>query len=152
MLLFAVVTVFIAGLMVGRTPEYLGKKIGAREVKLAMLGVLIMPAGLLVTLGIAAVVHAGVDGPLNTGPHGFSEMFYALASAGNNNGSAFAGLTGATTSTTSSLGVAMLLGRFAIIVPVLAWPARWRASRRVPWRRHVAHRRAVFVGLLSASS
>ena len=96
MLVFAIIAVFIAGLMIGRTPEYLGKSIRAREVKLSMIGVLIMPVGLLITLGIASVVHAGVIGPLNAGPHGFSEIFYGLASQWNNNGSAFGGLTGAT--------------------------------------------------------
>ena len=119
-LLFAVITVFIAGLMVGRTPELLGKQIRAREVKLALLGTLVMPVGFLVTVAIAAVTHAGRAGPLNAGAHGFSEILYALASAWNNNGSAFAGLTAATDFYDGVLGVAMAIGRFAVIVPVLA--------------------------------
>ena len=93
-LLFATLTVFIAGLMVGRTPEFLGKSIGAREVKLATLGVLVMPIGFLITVGLSSVLHDGLAGPLNAGPHGFSEILYAFASTWNNNGSAFAGPDG----------------------------------------------------------
>ncbi len=119
-LLFAIVAVFIGGLMIGRTPEYLGKKIQAREVKLAGLGILVMPIVVLVLAGLAVSVHAGRAGPLNAGPHGFTEILYAFTSQANNNGSAFAGLTGNTAFYNTTGAVAMLLGRFAIIVPALA--------------------------------
>ncbi|HXZ82495.1 MAG TPA: potassium-transporting ATPase subunit KdpA [Acidimicrobiales bacterium] len=119
-LLFAIITVFLGGLMVGRTPEYLGKKIQAKEVKLAAFGVLIMPIVVLVLAGIAVSVAAGRAGPLNAGPHGFTEILYAFTSMTNNNGSAFAGLNGATTFYNVTGGVAMLLGRFAIMIPCLA--------------------------------
>jgi K+-transporting ATPase ATPase A chain len=132
MLLFAVIAVFIGGLMIGRTPEYLGKQIRAREVKLSLLGALIMPMGLLIMLGISSVVHAGVIAPLNAGPHGFSEIFYGLASQWNNNGSAFGGLTGATNYYDLMGGVAMALGRFAIIVPVLALAGTLAAQKTRP--------------------
>ena len=111
MLLFVVVAVFIAGLMVGRTPEYLGKKIGAREIKLTMIGVLVMPIGLLVMLAVAVATSAGTASIFNAGPQGFSEAFYAYASQWNNNGSAFAGY-GVTELSATLGGVAMLLGRF----------------------------------------
>jgi K+-transporting ATPase ATPase A chain len=119
MLLFIVVAVFIAGLMVGRTPEYLGKKIGAREIKLTMIGVLVMPIGLLVMLAIAVTASAGTESIFNAGPQGFSEAFYAYASQWNNNGSAFAGYGAAEFSATMG-GIAMLLGRFAPILAALA--------------------------------
>lgn len=119
-LLFAIVTVFLGGLMIGRTPEYLGKKIQAREVKLAALGVLVMPVVVVVFTGIAAGIHAGRAGPLNSGPHGFSEILYAFTSASNNNGSAFGGLNANTAFYNTVTSIAMLIGRFAIIVPVLA--------------------------------
>lgn len=106
--------------MVGRTPEYLGKKIQAREVKLASFGVLVMPITVLVLTGIAVAIPAGASAALNKGPHGFSEVFYALLSQGNNNGSAFAGLSGNTAFYNIVGGIDMLIGRFAIIVAVLA--------------------------------
>ncbi len=119
-LLFAIITVFLGGLMVGRTPEYLGKKIQAREVKLAALGVLVMPLVVLVSTGIAVSFQAGTSSILNHGPHGFSEILYALTSQSNNNGSAFAGLNGNTAFYNIVGALDMLLGRFAIVVPVLA--------------------------------
>ncbi|MDA8303490.1 MAG: potassium-transporting ATPase subunit KdpA [Actinomycetota bacterium] len=119
-LLFAIVAVFIGGLMIGRTPEYLGKKIQAKEVKLASFGVLVMPLTVLILTGIAVSVHAGRAGPSNAGPHAFTEILYAFTSQANNNGSAFAGLSGDTPFYNILGGVAMLLGRFAIIVPCLA--------------------------------
>ena len=119
-LLFAIITVFIGGLMVGRTPEYLGKKIQAREVKLAALGVLVMPITVLILTGIGVSVAAGRAGPLNAGPHGFSEILYAFTSVTNNNGSAFAGLSANTPFYNVVTTFGLLLGRFAIIVPVLA--------------------------------
>ena len=131
-LLFAIVTVFLGGLMVGRTPEYLGKKIQAKEVKLAALGVLIMPLVVLVITGIAVSLHAGRAGPGNSGPHGFSEILYAFTSQGNNNGSAFAGLTGNTAFYNIIGSVAMLLGRFAIMIPVLALAGTLAAKNVVP--------------------
>jgi len=131
-LLFALVTVFLGGLMIGRTPEYLGKKIQAREVKLAAFGVLVMPITVLVLTGIAVSLHAGRAGPLNSGPHGFSEILYAFTSQGNNNGSAFAGLTGNTTFYNVMGSVAMLLGRFAIVVPSLALAGTLAAKHVVP--------------------
>ncbi|HEY5303569.1 MAG TPA: potassium-transporting ATPase subunit KdpA [Acidimicrobiales bacterium] len=120
LLIFAIIAVFIGGLMIGRTPEYLGKKIQAREVKLAGLAALVMPITVLVLTGIAVSVVAGRAGPLNAGPHGFSEILYALTSQGNNNGSAFGGLTGNTPFYNIIGAIDMLVGRFAIIIPVLA--------------------------------
>jgi K+-transporting ATPase ATPase A chain len=120
MVVMAVIAVFVAGLMVGRTPEYLGKKVEAREVKLAMLAVLILPLSILGFAGVAAVLPIALKGLLNSGPHGLSEILYAYSSATGNNGSAFAGLSANTPYWNSTLGVAMLLGRFGYVVPVLA--------------------------------
>jgi K+-transporting ATPase ATPase A chain len=131
-LLFAIITVFIGGLMVGRTPEYLGKKIQAREVKLAAFGVLVMPITVLVLTAVAVSVHAGRAGPLNAGPHGFSEILYTFTSVTNNNGSAFAGLSSNTAFYNNIETVGLLLGRFAIIVPVLALAGTLAAKNVVP--------------------
>jgi K+-transporting ATPase ATPase A chain len=120
MLLFAVLAVFIAGLMVGRTPEYLGKKIEAREVKMAMLAILILPLAILGFAAIATVVEAGLAGPANAGPHGFSEILYAYTSGTGNNGSAFAGISANTIFYNTTIGLAMFIGRFLMIVPMLA--------------------------------
>jgi K+-transporting ATPase ATPase A chain len=120
MIIFAVLAVFVAGLMVGRTPEYLGKKIGAKEIKMAMLAVLILPLAVLCLTALSAVLDAGKAGVLNAGPHGLSEILYAFSSAGGNNGSAFAGLTANSPWYNTTLAIAMLLGRFAYIVPVMA--------------------------------
>jgi K+-transporting ATPase ATPase A chain len=130
-LLFAIITVFIGGLMVGRTPEYLGKKIQAREVKLAALGVLVMPITVLILTGVAVSVAAGRAGPLNAGPHGFSEILYGFTSVTNNNGSAFAGLSANTPFYNVSMTIGLLLGRFAIIVPVLAMAGALAAKEPV---------------------
>jgi K+-transporting ATPase ATPase A chain len=119
-LLFAIVAVFLGGLMVGRTPEYLGKKIQAREVKLATLGVLVMPITVLILTAIAVSVHAGRVAPLNAGPHGFSEILYDFTSVTNNNGSAFAGISVNTAFYNVINTFGLFLGRFAIMVPVLA--------------------------------
>ncbi len=119
-LVFAIIAVFLGGLMVGRTPEYLGKKIQSREVKLAALAALVMPITVIVLTAIASALPAGRAGALNAGPHGFTEILYAFTSQGNNNGSAFAGLNGNTAFYNIVGAIAMLLGRFAIIVPVLA--------------------------------
>ena len=115
-----VVTVFVAGLMVGRTPEYLGKKIQAREVQMAMLYVLIFPAIVLSMTAIAVLVAPGLKGLNNSGPHGLSEILYAFSSTAANNGSAFAGLTGSTTFYNTLFGVTMLIGRFGMMIPMLA--------------------------------
>jgi K+-transporting ATPase ATPase A chain len=120
MLLFAIVAVFVAGLMVGRTPEYLGKKIEAHEVKMAMLAILILPLSILGFSAIATVLPAGLAGPANAGPHGYSEILYAYTSATGNNGSAFAGISANTMFYNVTIGFAMLIGRFLMIVPMLA--------------------------------
>jgi K+-transporting ATPase ATPase A chain len=131
-LVFAIIAVFIGGLMIGRTPEYLGKKIQAREVKLAGLAVLVMPLVVLILTAIAVSIHAGRAGPLNSGPHGFTEILYGLTSQGNNNGSAFGGLTGNTAFYNIVGAVDMLLGRFAIMIPVLALAGALAAKQAVP--------------------
>jgi K+-transporting ATPase ATPase A chain len=120
MLLMVVLTVFIAGLMVGRTPEYLGKKIQSREIRMVMLAVLASPLVILVLTAIASVTPAGLKGLNNSGPHGFSEILYAYSSTFANNGSAFAGLTGGSYFYNTTLGIATIIGRFAVIVPALA--------------------------------
>ena len=132
MLLFAIVAVFIAGLMVGRTPEYLGKKIEATEVKMAMLAILILPLSILGFTAWAVATKAGLAGPLNAGPHGFSEILYAYTSATGNNGSAFAGITANTPFYNSTLGAAMLVGRFLVIVPMLAAAGSLAAKKILP--------------------
>src|ERR1700685_2424135 len=131
-LIYAVIAVFIGGLMIGRTPEYLGKKIQAKEVKLAGLGALVMPIIVLVLTGIAVSVHAGRVGPLNAGPHGFTEILYGLTSQGNNNGSAFGGLTGNTAFYNTIGAIDMLLGRFGIMIPALALGGALAAKNIVP--------------------
>ncbi len=131
-LLYAIIAVFIGGLMIGRTPEYLGKKIQASEVKLAGLGALVMPLVVLVLTALAVSLAAGRAGALNHGPHGFTEILYAFTSQGNNNGSAFAGLGGNTPFYNVLGAVAMLLGRFGIIIPVLALAGRLAAKPAVP--------------------
>ncbi len=131
-LLFAILAVFVAGLMVGRTPEYVGKKIESREVKLAVLAIAILPLSILGLTALAAVLPDGLAGPLNKGPHGFSEILYAFTSATGNNGSAFAGLTAGTPFYNGLLGVAMWLGRFFVIVPVLAIAGSLAAKKYTP--------------------
>jgi len=120
MLIMVVLTVFIAGLMVGRTPEYLGKKIQAPEVQMAMLYVLAFPALILLGAAVSVMLPAGLAGLNNAGPHGLSEILYAYTSAAGNNGSAFAGLTGTTYFYNTMLGTTMLFGRFALFVPMIA--------------------------------
>jgi K+-transporting ATPase ATPase A chain len=131
-LIYAIIAVFIGGLMIGRTPEYLGKKIQAKEVKLAGLGALVMPIIVLVFTAIAVSIHAGRAGPLNAGPHGFSEILYALTSQANNNGSAFGGLTGNTPFYNIIGGIDMLIGRFGIMIPALALGGSLAAKNVVP--------------------
>ena len=132
MLILALLSVFIAGLMVGRTPEFLGKKIQAAEMKLVAIYILMVP---LVALGFAAVsilMTSGKASILNPGAHGLSEMVYAFVSSSNNNGSAFAGFNGATTWYNTTLGICMLVGRFALIVPVLAIAGSLGRKQTVP--------------------
>ncbi len=131
-LIYAIIAVFIGGLMIGRTPEYLGKKIQAKEVKLAGFAALVMPIIVLILTAIAVSVHAGRAGPLNAGPHGFSEILYGLTSQGNNNGSAFAGLTGNTPFYNIIGGIDMLIGRFGIMIPALALGGALAAKNVVP--------------------
>jgi K+-transporting ATPase ATPase A chain len=132
MLLFAIIAVFVAGLMVGRTPEYLGKKIEAKEVKMAILAILILPLSMLGFTAIATVVPAGLAGPANMGPHGFSEILYAYTSGTGNNGSAFAGISANTIFYNITIGFATLIGRFLMIVPMLAVAGSLAAKKIVP--------------------
>jgi potassium-transporting ATPase potassium-binding subunit len=132
MLLFAILSVFIAGLMVGRTPEYLGKKIEAKEVKMAMLAILILPFSILGFTAIATVAKDGLAGLANQGPHGFSEILYAYTSATGNNGSAFAGLSANTMFYNTTLGFAMLIGRFLMIVPTIAIAGSLARKKTLP--------------------
>jgi K+-transporting ATPase ATPase A chain len=132
MLLFAIVAVFIAGLMIGRTPEYLGKKIEGNEVKMTMLALLWVPGCILGITAVAAVLPAGVAGLNNAGPHGFSELLYAYTSGAATNGSAFAGLGANTPFYNLTLAAAMFVGRFAVIVPVLCIAGTLAAKRIVP--------------------
>ena len=132
MLLFVIVAMFVAGLMVGRTPEYLGKKLEAKEVKMAMLAILILPLSILGFTALAVVIQPGLSALSNAGPHGFSEALYAYVSATGNNGSAFAGLSANTTFWNSTLGIAMFIGRFLMIVPMLAVAGSLAAKKIVP--------------------
>jgi len=131
-LMFIVVAVFVAGLMVGRTPEYLGKKIEAKEVKMAMLAILCLPLAMLTFTAIAVVLPSAVASIANGGPHGFSEILYAYTSAAANNGSAFGGLTGNTPWYNITLGITMLMGRFLVIIPALAIAGSLVAKKTVP--------------------
>jgi potassium-transporting ATPase potassium-binding subunit len=131
-LVLAVIAVFLAGLMVGRTPEYLGKKLGRREVTAAALSVLAMPTAVLLGTGLAMALPATRDALSNTGAHGLSEVIYAFASAGNNNGSAFAGLTATSPFLQTALGVVMLVGRFVPILAVLMLAGSVAQQQRVP--------------------
>jgi K+-transporting ATPase ATPase A chain len=132
MLILAVITVFVAGLMVGRTPEYLGKKITPREIKLAASYFLVTPLLVLVGTATAMALPGERASMLNSGPHGLSEVLYAFTSAANNNGSAFAGITANTPWFNTALGVAMMLGRFLPIVFVLALAGSFAAQERIP--------------------
>jgi K+-transporting ATPase ATPase A chain len=132
MVLFALIAVFLAGLMVGRTPEYLGKKIEAREMKMASIGILVPPLCVLVGTAIAVVTPMGLSGLANRGPHGFSEILYAFSSMGNNNGSAFAGYGADNPLVNSIGGIAMLLGRYWVAIPVLAIAGSLAAKRTMP--------------------
>ena len=131
-LLFAIIAVFVAGLMVGRTPEYLGKKIEAKEVKMAMLAILILPLSILGFTALAVVLPVGLAGTANAGPHGFSEILYAYTSGTGNNGSAFAGLSANTPFYNTTIGFAMLIGRWLMIVPMMAVAGSLAAKKIVP--------------------
>ncbi len=132
MIVFAIVAVFIAGLMVGRTPEYLGKKIGAFEIKMASIAILIPPFLVLCGTALGVMVDAGKAGVANPAEHGFSEILYAFSSAGNNNGSAFAGLSANTPFYNTSLGIVMLFARYWLAIPVLALAGALAAAKHVP--------------------
>lgn len=149
MLLFVIVAMFVAGLMVGRTPEYVGKKLEAREVKLTMLAILVLPLAMLGFTALAVVIGPGLAGILNKGPHGFAEVLYAYTSGAANNGSAFAGLTANTPFYNLTLGITMLLGRFGMIVPMLAVAGSLAAKKRsAPSLGTLPTNGPLFVGLL----
>jgi len=151
MLVFAILAVFIAGLMIGRTPEYLGKKIQAYEMKMAALVILVTPCLVLLGTALAVTAASGAASVANPGAHGFSEILYALTSAANNNGSAFAGLSANTPFYNSLLGVAIWFGRFAVIVPVLAIAGSLAARQRLPATPGTLPTHGLmFVGMLSA--
>jgi K+-transporting ATPase ATPase A chain len=131
-LLHVILAVFIAGLMVGRTPEYLGKKIESREIKLAIFAILALTVGILIFSAIAVVSPAGLAGLGNAGPHGLSEILYAFSSADGNNGSAFGGLSANSVFYNTMLGAMMLIGRFMVIVPILAMAGSFAAKKTIP--------------------
>jgi K+-transporting ATPase ATPase A chain len=132
MLIMAMLAVFIAGLMVGRTPEYLGKKIQSAEMKLVVLYLLMVPFVILTFTAISVVMHTSLASIYNPGPHGLSEVVYAYTSSSNNNGSAFAGLSGNTDWYNTTLGICQLVGRFALMVPVLAIAGSLGRKQRIP--------------------
>jgi K+-transporting ATPase ATPase A chain len=131
MLVFAIIAVFIAGLMIGRTPEYLGKKIEAYEMKMSSIAILVTPLLVLVGTAVAVMADPGRAGIANPGAHGFSEILYAFSSAANNNGSAFAGLSANTPFYNMMLGIAVWFGRFGVIVPVLAMAGSLAGKKRI---------------------
>ena len=149
MIFYVIIAVFIGGLMVGRTPEYLGKKIGAREVKLSAIGVLVPFLAALALTGVAVVTSAGLNARLNTGPHGFSEILYAFLSMGNNNGSAFAGLTASGTFYAVAGGLEMLVVRYVPLLAALAVGSSLAKAGSVPVTAGTLPTdKPLFVGLL----
>lgn len=132
MIAYAVLALFLAGLMVGRTPEYLGKKIESFEVKMAVLSMVVPSLVILVLAAFSVVLKAGVSGIFNPGPHGLSEVLYAFASGVGNNGSAFGGLNAATPWYSATVGLAMLLGRFPMYIPLVAMGASLAKKQRIP--------------------
>jgi potassium-transporting ATPase potassium-binding subunit len=132
MIMFAIITVFIAGLMIGRTPEYLGKKLGAFEIKMASIAILLPPLLVLCGTALAVMLDAGKAGVANPAEHGFSEILYAFSSASNNNGSAFAGISANTPFYNVALGICMLFARYWLAIPVLALAGALAAAKRVP--------------------
>lgn len=152
MLVFALLATFVAGLMIGRTPEYLGKKILAFDMKMIALIILITPMLTLVGTMVAVMTEAGRAGILNPGPHGFSEVLYAYSSTANNNGSAFAGLSANTPFYNVSLGIMMWFGRFAVMVPVLALAGSFAAkTSKAEAEGVIATHGLLFVALLVAA-
>ncbi|MGL4858233.1 MAG: potassium-transporting ATPase subunit KdpA [Enterobacteriaceae bacterium] len=151
-LLFVLLSVFIAGLMIGRTPEYLGKKIEAREMKMVAIAILVPPALTLIGTALAVSTEAGRAGILNPGPHGFSEVLYAYTSASNNNGSAFAGLSANTPFYNLTLAIAMLLGRFGVLLPVMAIAGSIALKQKVPpGSGTLPTHGPLFIGILTGS-
>jgi potassium-transporting ATPase potassium-binding subunit len=149
MLLFAIIALFVAGLMVGRTPEYLGKKLEAKEVKMTMIALLALPLSILGWTALATVAPAGLAGMANAGPHGFTEVLYAFVSGTGNNGSAFAGLSANTPFYNTTIGLAMLMGRFLVIIPVLAIAGSLAAKKiAAPSAGTFPTNGGLFVGLL----
>ncbi len=149
MLIFAIMAVFIAGLMIGRTPEYLGKKIQAYEMKMTSLAILVTPTLVLAGTAVAVMMDAGTVGMANPGAHGFSEVLYAFSSAANNNGSAFAGLSANTPFYNTLLAIAMWFGRFAVIVPILAVAGSLAAKKRLEVNAGTMPTHGpIFIGLL----
>jgi K+-transporting ATPase ATPase A chain len=149
MLAFVVIAVFIGGLMVGRTPEYLGKKIESKEVRLSMLVILVGVFNILIFTAISVLVPAGQAGPLNPGAHGFSEILYAFTSTNGNNGSAFAGLSGNTLYYNTTLGIAMWVGRFIFVIPALALAGALAGKKVIPsGKGTMATDTPLFAGLL----
>ena len=149
MLAFAIVAMFVAGLMVGRTPEYLGKKLEAKEVKMTILALLSLPLSILGWTALATVVPAGLAGIANTGPHGFSEILYAYTEGTGNNGSAFAGLSANTLFYNTTIGFAMLIGRFIMVIPLLAVAGSLAQKKLLaPSAGTFPTNRPLFVGLL----
>jgi len=149
MLAFAIVAMFVAGLMVGRTPEYLGKKLEAKEVKMTILALLSLPLSILDWTALATVVPAGLAGIANTGPHGFSEILYAYTEGTGNNGSAFAGLSANTLFYNTTIGFAMLIGRFIMVIPLLAVAGSLAQKKLLaPSAGTFPTNRPLFVGLL----
>jgi K+-transporting ATPase ATPase A chain len=149
MLLYVILAVFIAGLMVGRTPEYLGKKLEAKEIKMAILAILVLPLSILGFTAAASVLEFATASTNNSGPHGFSEILYAYVSQTGNNGSAFAGLTGNTLWYNITGGFAMLIGRYFVIVPTMAIAGSLVAKKIVPASAGTFPTHgALFIGLL----
>jgi K+-transporting ATPase ATPase A chain len=149
MLAYAIVAMFVAGLMVGRTPEYLGKKLEAKEVKMSILALLSLPLSILGFTALAAVIPAGLAGPANAGPHGFSEILYAFTSATGNNGSAFAGISANTFFYNTALALAMIIGRFIFVIPLLAVAGSLARKKLVaPSAGTFPTHNPLFVGLL----
>jgi K+-transporting ATPase ATPase A chain len=151
MIIFIILTVFIAGLMVGRTPEYSGKKVEAFEVKMAIIAVLAPSIAILLFTAWASVSRTGLAGINNSGPHGFSEILYAYCSAAGNNGSAFGGLNANTLFYNLTLGIAMIIGRFGVIIPVLAIAGSMAKKKIIPTSAGTFRTdNFLFVGLLIA--
>jgi potassium-transporting ATPase potassium-binding subunit len=151
MVIFIILTVFIAGLMVGRTPEYLGKKIEAFEVQMAIISILAPSFTILLFSAWASVSNAGLSSLNNGGPHGFSEILYAFSSAAGNNGSSFAGLNANTVFYNITLGISMIIGRFGIIIPVLAIAGNMAKKNITPPSAGTFHTdNWLFIGLLIA--